>query len=214
MPKARDAKGPDSMREDLGHVVTLLKTPTSNLGSNGGSQHPDKRRGGGHGPNLQDEVEHLLPMPDAQVQDPSAVPATAATARTASEQPSLLFPTPKASDGTKGGPHQRGSKGDLTLPSAAAQLLLPTPRASDSGTPRRRAGEGFRPPLSQVVLPMWTQDPGTEPDPEDDRTGGVRTRRRYTGGRNAPDRPRRPPTRAAVSHRRSLSGSWAWTTAG
>ncbi|WP_280672195.1 hypothetical protein [Kitasatospora sp. MAP12-44] len=31
-PKARDAKGPDSVREDLGHAVTLLKTPTSNLG--------------------------------------------------------------------------------------------------------------------------------------------------------------------------------------
>lgn len=39
----------------------LLKTPTSNLGSNGGSQHPDKRKAGGHGPSLQDEVEHLLP---------------------------------------------------------------------------------------------------------------------------------------------------------
>jgi hypothetical protein len=43
--------------------VTLLKTPTSNLGVNGGSQHPDKRKSGGHGPNLADEVEHLLPTP-------------------------------------------------------------------------------------------------------------------------------------------------------
>lgn len=43
----------------------LLKTPTSNLGANGGSQHPDKRRAGGHGPTLKDEVEHLLPTPDA-----------------------------------------------------------------------------------------------------------------------------------------------------
>jgi len=131
-PKARDAKGPDAMRQDLGHTVTLLKTPTSNLGSNGGSQHPDKRRLGGHGPNLQDEIEHLLPPPGQ-----------------------MLLPTPRASDGTKGGPNQRGSKGDLTLPSAAAQLL-PTPRASDTGTPGRRAGSGFRPPLSQVVLPLWT----------------------------------------------------------
>nr|BEK67543.1 hypothetical protein KPHV_47700 [Kitasatospora purpeofusca] len=126
-PKARDAKGPDARREDLGHAINLLKTPTSNLGSIGGSQHPDKRRQGGHGPNLSDEVEHLL------------------------------FPTPKASDGTHGGPNSRGSKGDLTLPSAAAQLL-PTPRASDTGTPGRRAGTGFRPPLSAVVLPIWEQD--------------------------------------------------------
>lgn len=64
-----------------------------------------------------------------------------------------LFPTPRASDGEKGGPNQRGSKGDLALPAVAAQLL-PTPRATDTGTPGRRASEGFRPPLSQVVLPL------------------------------------------------------------
>lgn len=39
----------------------LLKTPTAQLAINGGSQHPDKRRAGGHGPTLADEVEHLLP---------------------------------------------------------------------------------------------------------------------------------------------------------
>ena len=46
-----------------------------------------------------------------------------------------LFPTPRASDGEKGGPGQRGSSGDLMLPSAVA--LLPTPKASDGefGTP-------------------------------------------------------------------------------
>ncbi len=40
-----------------------------------------------------------------------------------------LWPTPKASDGAKGGPNQRGSKGDLTLPSAVHQWR--TPNASD-----------------------------------------------------------------------------------
>jgi hypothetical protein len=43
----------------------LLKTPTAQLAINGGSQHPDKRRAGGHGPTLADEVEHLLPTPTA-----------------------------------------------------------------------------------------------------------------------------------------------------
>lgn len=43
----------------------LLKTPTSQLAVNGGSQHPDKRKAGGHGPTLADEVEHLLPTPQA-----------------------------------------------------------------------------------------------------------------------------------------------------
>lgn len=43
----------------------LLKTPTAQLAVNGGSQHPDKRKAGGHGPTLADEVEHLLPTPKA-----------------------------------------------------------------------------------------------------------------------------------------------------
>lgn len=41
----------------------LLKTPTAQLAINGGTQHPDKRKAGGHGPTLADEVEHLLPTP-------------------------------------------------------------------------------------------------------------------------------------------------------
>ena len=40
-----------------------------------------------------------------------------------------LLPTPRATDGTKGGPGQRGSSGDLILPSAVA--LLPTPAVND-----------------------------------------------------------------------------------
>src|SRR5215207_6437598 len=45
---------------------SLLKTPTSQIALNGGSQHPDKRKAGGHGPTLADEVEHLLPTPTTQ----------------------------------------------------------------------------------------------------------------------------------------------------
>ena len=33
-----------------------------------------------------------------------------------------MLPTPRATDGTKGGPGQRGSKGDLMLPSAVMAL--------------------------------------------------------------------------------------------
>lgn len=43
--------------------------------------------------------------------------------------PLTLLPTPRATDGTKGGPNQRGSSGDLMLPSAVH--LLPTPQARD-----------------------------------------------------------------------------------
>src|ERR1043166_7020034 len=38
----------------------LLKTPTAQLAVNGGPQHPDKRKAGGHGPTLEDEVVFLL----------------------------------------------------------------------------------------------------------------------------------------------------------
>ncbi len=41
--------------------LILFVTPTAQLGSNGGSQHPDKRKAGGHGPTLADQVEWLLP---------------------------------------------------------------------------------------------------------------------------------------------------------
>jgi hypothetical protein len=41
---------------------------------------------------------------------------------TPSRSPAALFPTPRASDGTKGSPNQHGSKGDLMLTSAIARL--------------------------------------------------------------------------------------------
>lgn len=38
---------------------SLLATPTANLGTCGGPQHPDKRRAGGHSVSLQDQVSAL-----------------------------------------------------------------------------------------------------------------------------------------------------------
>jgi len=49
-----------------------------------------------------------------------------------------LLPTPKATDGTKGCPAQRGSKGDLTLPSAAVRLDATTGDGADDPTPLGR----------------------------------------------------------------------------
>lgn len=42
----------------------------------------------------------------------------------------MMLPTPRATDGEKGGPNQRGSSGDLMLPSAVQQFL-PTPTDRD-----------------------------------------------------------------------------------
>jgi len=144
----------------------LLKTPTAQLAVNGGSQHPDKRRAGGHGPTLADQVEHeLLPTPNAtdgkgrsapgdrvrgdgrtrgtDIDLPEAVaqllPTPAARDGKGRDMPGreggkslpeTLLPTPRATDGTKGGPNQRGSSGDMMLPSAVMSLL-PTPTAGN-----------------------------------------------------------------------------------
>ena len=58
-----DERDRDALRTGSRGDLTLFKTPTSQLAVNGGSQHPDKRKAGGHGPTLADEVEHLLPTP-------------------------------------------------------------------------------------------------------------------------------------------------------
>jgi hypothetical protein len=137
-PAARDWKSGQSNIMDrnarpLSEVIEtgLLKTPTAQLAVNGGSQHPDKRRAGGHGPTLADQVEHEL------------------------------LPTPRATDGTKGGPNQRGPSGDLMLPSAVMELL-PTPRAARgaSGTETMYVLGGERDdtnrPQGEVLLPTPT----------------------------------------------------------
>ncbi|MFY1700178.1 hypothetical protein ACN28G_00190 [Micromonospora sp. WMMA1923] len=64
----------------------------------------------------------------------------------------MLLPTPKATDGTKGSPGQRGSRGDLTLPSAAVRTpgLPTTPRASDARGAVRH-GDGGANPHTAVV---------------------------------------------------------------
>jgi hypothetical protein len=49
------------------------------------------------------------------------------------------WPSPRATDGTKGGPNQSGSKGDLMLPSAAAQW--PTPASRDYRSPNAESYE-------------------------------------------------------------------------
>jgi hypothetical protein len=108
---------------------SLLKTPTAQLAQNGGSQHPDKRRQGGHGPTLADEIEHLLPTPMANMHGPSQREIDEGNPKHRLETAVALLPTLRATDGTNGGPNQRGSSGDLMLPSAVH--LLPTPCAND-----------------------------------------------------------------------------------
>ncbi len=73
-----------------------------------------------------------------------------------------LLPTPRASDGEKGGPNQRGSKGDLALPAAVVQLL-PTPTASDGDRKSATYGRG-NPTLSGAVSSPLSDGGSGSPD--------------------------------------------------
>ncbi len=105
---------------------------------NGGSQHPEKRKRGGHGPTLADEVEHLLPTPvtadsrGTRNRRLDGTPYGQGYGETLTDA-AALFPTPRAGDGTKGSPNQlQGSRPSLanTANKIGATPLLPTPRAS------------------------------------------------------------------------------------
>ena len=80
--------------------LKLLPTPQARDGDGRGASDPAARRAGGHSVGLDDAVS-VLPKSRAEA---------------------VLFPTPRASDGTKGSPNQHGSKGDLMLTSAIARL--------------------------------------------------------------------------------------------
>lgn len=61
------------------------------------------------------------------------------------DQQLQLLPTPRASEGTKGSPNQRGSRGDLTLTSLVIQLWLAThtqlPQVSSTGSSTNRRSD-------------------------------------------------------------------------
>lgn len=111
-PADRDRNAPG-----LRAIRYLLPTPEANTATNGGSQHPDKRRAGGHSINLQDTVEHLLPTPAVNDMGAGKTPdawdawTEAMQARHGNGnghgksleiEAQRLLPTTRATDGTKG----------------------------------------------------------------------------------------------------------------
>lgn len=142
-PRARDSKGRDANPRgvDLNEAVALLPTPAARLGDRWGTPNADtaQRRMHEQGRrNLEDAVA-LLPTPRvaATRTGRSAILGSASSPsldqalelargevprelHTLDEAPASwrLPPTPRASDGVKGGPNQRGSSGDLMLPAA------------------------------------------------------------------------------------------------
>jgi hypothetical protein len=143
--------------------VVLLPTPRASENENRQTKRTPSQMAGTHGKNLAAEVCELLPTPRAS--------DTGTPGRRASEgfRPPLsqviLFPTPRASDGAKGGPNQRGSSGDLTLPSAAVRLL-PTPttqaHARNKTANRTDPKVSTNTESSTLLDVFWTGEP-TEP---------------------------------------------------
>ena len=118
-------------------VAHLLPTPTV-ADSNGtrNFQTDGSPYGSGYGKTLTDATT-LLPTPTATPYGNNQSPSPGAAVRPSLDSlaPTLL-PTPRATDGTKGGPNQRGSKVDLMLPSAVNQMSsgASTSPPSDAGS--------------------------------------------------------------------------------
>ena len=190
-PRTTDANGSGLHGQggpDLRTTVSLLPTPTASDHRDGtqlrASAHYNPATGGSHsmGLNPWAEAAHLLPTPTSrdgkgrnQRNDTTCLPGAVVE----------LFPTPRATDGTKGCPAQRGSKGDLMLPSAVMQLL-PTPTAADSSGSRNSTHQ--RPPGSTANIGDTLTDAVTV-------LNGARTRQPSSDGKpsSADQHPTPPP---------------------
>lgn len=114
------------------------------------------------GPNIREQAAMWM-TPTSGPRDASCTyeAAHAAMTRGNYHQDSLSFQvyrwtTPRGTDGTKGGPNQAGSKGDLMLPSAAAQW--PTPNVCSPNSmrgaaqdPAKRKAQGHQVNLQDVA---------------------------------------------------------------
>lgn len=138
-PTARDWKAAGDSRErtqgqPLNEVAALLPTPTAAATPKSRraltkSTENGRRSGGGQSSSLGlDEVTTLLAG-----ELPANLPPVEELPDRTREQVTALLPTPRATDGEKGGPNQRGSSGDMMLPSAVSSLGATTDPRSDAG---------------------------------------------------------------------------------
>lgn len=139
---------------------SFLPTPCARDGSTGANVLKDGKRvsvsGERHSIGLQDVVANL-PAPCARDGQTRGVQPTKDGKRIsrsgvphAMQLPELVasLPAPRASDADKGGPNQRGSKGDLMLTSAIHSL--PAPMAAD-GVVENHSNKRGEPGLSALV---------------------------------------------------------------
>jgi hypothetical protein len=137
-----------SLTKDL----LLLKTPTAQLAVNGGSQHPDKRRAGGHGPTLADQVEHqLLPTPAARDWKSGQSNIMDRNARPLNEVVEMLLPTPVAADGGL----NRGSSAGYGLRNVSREIS----RGESTNSPSDAGSESSG---GQLQLPLSPDEPASD----------------------------------------------------
>lgn len=187
-PRASDTgtegrRASEGFRPPLSEVVLPLFPTPRTSDTNGAGSHGDG------GLDLRTAVT-LLPTPVARDGKGSAL----ASRQGGTGLPDVvqLLPTPRASDGEKGGPNQRGSKGDLMLPSAV--MLLPTPTVTNAnGNGYNNAGALLLPGVAQEVadtgrwgdfapaIARWEAVMGRPaPDPTEPGKTGQRLSGRFT----------------------------------
>lgn len=141
--------------EQMSDTWKALKTPTSQLAVNGGSQHPDKRKAGGHGPPLADEVEHLLPTPTVGMTQGGS--RTRSGARSGEKllpgvaEELQMLPTPTAMDAHSSG---GSTPSNVTLTDATVRSRMGT-----TPNPRHEPTGGRMPPPSTDGNPSWEDVP-------------------------------------------------------
>lgn len=158
----------------------LLRTPCA-AEAEGGPLHPDTARERGQTLRLTGQIlaltGDLLPTPDTTMgqrgaTDPETVRTTGGQVKLADVVVRGLLPTPRASEGEKGGQNQRGSSGDLTLSSAAGN-------GNGMGEPlaiaaKRMAETNARADVFGVYAPAihrWEQITGHPAPPPTEPTG-------------------------------------------
>lgn len=138
---------------------TLLVTPLGHAGSNGGSQHPDKRRAGGHGPTLADQAEHLLaPTPTASDGDRSSLTYGRGNPTLAG----ALLPTPNTSSSKGAGRHGTGG---LNLQTTLTDALVPPPDADPNAFTGPTIPKRVRRLVHEGLFPLEFGDEDLPPEP-------------------------------------------------
>lgn len=148
-PTTSDTTGPGVHGEgglNLRTAVTLLPTPVAQPSGGSPENHLRKKPGRKVVTDLAILTENgLLESGGKLLPTTTTMDANGSRNATANRKPGAKFkagttltdallPTPKATDGTKGGPNQRGSSGDLTLPSASVRIGATTSQPSVAGS--------------------------------------------------------------------------------